>query len=312
MTKFSTEMLVMKMPIADDRKTRILDAIQKFKKDVEEYISIESQINQKSKAVQKKKEEYSEVAYEEQIREKAEAELFPGEKKVRSRTREIEEEVRALEAEITSLQDEQNKIKTRLIQSMYNLPIPADLDKCGQEEGKTIFPFFDDTELGETAINVMCKLLEMEKLEFQGVNILSDKVFVEGSSINEGITKLASGIKAYRLKLGEILEAYEQIDAMVERAIRSDLYPRILKILLTEKEMSTADIAEKLGENERRVYDSCYNLTRGRGLWSPNPLEPTKSGKWTLTISGEILANRLLEKYPEKAEVETASTASTS
>lgn len=305
-------MLVMKMPIADDRKTRILDAIQKFKKDVEEYISIESQINQKSKAVQKKKEEYSEVAYEEQIREKAEAELFPGEKKVRSRTREIEEEVRALEAEITSLQDEQNKIKTRLIQSMYNLPIPADLDKCGQEEGKTIFPFFDDTELGETAINVMCKLLEMEKLEFQGVNILSDKVFVEGSSINEGITKLASGIKAYRLKLGEILEAYEQIDAMVERAIRSDLYPRILKILLTEKEMSTADIAEKLGENERRVYDSCYNLTRGRGLWSPNPLEPTKSGKWTLTISGEILANRLLEKYPEKAEVETASTASTS
>lgn len=311
MTKFSMEMLVMKMPIADDRKTRILDVIQKFKKDVEEYISIESQINQKSKAVQKKKEEYSEVAYEEQIREKAEAELFPGEKKVRSRTREIEEEVRALEAEITSLQDERNKIKTRLIQSMYDLPIPADLDKCGQEEGKTIFPFFDDTELGETAINVMCKLLEMEKLEFQGVNILSDKVFVEGSSINEGITKLASGIKAYRLKLGEILEAYEQIDAMVERAIRSDLYPRILKILLTEKEMSTADIAEKLGENERRVYDSCYNLTRGRGLWSPNPLEPTKSGKWTLTISGEILANRLLEKYPEKAEVETASTTST-
>ena len=302
----------MKMPIADDQKTRILDAIQKFKKDVGEYISIKSQINQKSKAIQEKKEQYSEVAYEEQIREKAEAELFPGEKKVRSRTREIEEEVRALEAEITSLQDKRNKIKTRLIQSMYNLPIPADLDKCKQEEGKTIFPFFDDTELGETAINVMCNLLEMEKLEFQGVNVLSDKVFVESSSINEGITKLASGIKAYRLKLGEILEAYEQIDAMVEKAIRSDLYPRILKILLIEKEMSSKDIAEKLGENERRVYDSCYNLTRGRGLWSPNPLEPTKSGKWTLTISGEILANRLLEKYPEKAEVETASTASTS
>ena len=309
MTKFSTEILVMKMPIADDRKTRILNVIQKFKKDVKEYISIKSQINQNSKAVQKKKKELSEVAHEERIREMAEDVLFPGEQKGPSRTREIEEGVRTLEAEITSLQEKRNKIETLLTQSMYYLPIPVDLDKCRQEEGKTIFPFFDNAELGETAVNVMRKLLKMEKLEFHGVNILSDKVFVESSSINEGITKLASGIKAYRLKLGEILEAYEQIDAMVEKAIKSDLYPRILKILLIEKEMSTTDIAEKLGENERRVYDSCYNLTRDR--WSPNPLEPTKSGKWTLTISGEILANRLLEKYPEKAEVETASTTST-
>ena len=298
------------MPIVtDDRKTRILNAIQKFKKDAEEYISIESQINQNSKVVQKKKKELSEVVHEERIREMAEDVLFPGEQKGPSKTRKIEEEVRALEAEITSLQDQLNKIKTRLTQSMYNLPIPVDLDKYREEEGKTIFSFFDNAELGETAVNVMRKLLKIEKLEFQGVNILSDKVFVESSSLNESITKLASGIKAYRLKLGEILEAYEQIDAMVEKAIRSDLYPRILKILLIEKEMSSTDIAEKLGENERRVYDSCYNLTRDR--WSPNPLEYTKSRKWTLTISGEILANRLLEKHPEKAEVETASAPST-
>lgn len=304
------EKLVMKMStVIDNRKTRILNTIQKFKKDAEEYISIESQINQNTKAIQKKKKELSEVAHEERIREMAEEALFPDEQKGPSKTKKIEDEKRALEVETTSLQDKRNKIKTQLTQSMYNLPIPVDLDKCMQEGGKTIFPFFDNIKLGETAVSIMCKLLKMEKLEFQGVNILSDKVFVESSSANEGITKLASGIKAYRLKLAEILEAYEQIDKMVEKAMRSNLYPRILKILLVEKEMSTADIAAKLGETKRRVYDSCYNLTRDQ--WSPNPLEPTKSEKWTLTISGEILANRLLEKYREKVEIGTESGATT-
>lgn len=296
--------------LTEDRKNRILDEIQKFKEDAEEYISIESQMDQNSKAVQSKKEELSKVAHEERIKEIAEEVLFPGEQKAPSRTRKVEEEVRALEAKIASLQDELNKIKTQLTQSMYNLPIPVDLDEYRQEEGKIVFPFFDDVELGETVINIMCKLLKMEKLEFQGVKILSDKIVLESSSKDEGITKLASGIKAYRLKLGEILKVYEQIDEMVERAIKSHLYHRILKILLIEKKMSTSDIAKKLGEDERKVYDACYNLTRDQ--WTPKPLECINSGEWTLTISGEILANRLLEKYPEKAGLQTARTAAAS
>jgi hypothetical protein len=271
--------------LTDDRKIRIKNEIKKFKEDAEEYISIESQIEQNNKAIQSKKEELSKVAHEERIREKAEEVLFPGEQKSPSRTRKVEEEVKALETEITSLQEKLNKIKTRLTQSMYNLAIPVDLDNYKQEKGKIIFPFLDDIELGELIINVMCKLLKMEKLEFQGVNILSDRVIVESPSMDEGITKLASGIKAYRLKLGEILKVYEQIDAMVERALKSDLYARILKILSSEKKMSTSDIAEKLNENERKVYDACYNLTRDR--WTPNPLEYIDSGEWTLTVSGE-------------------------
>jgi len=294
--------------LTEDRKTRILNGIQKLKEDVEEYISIESQIDHNSETVQLKKEDLSKVAREERIREKAEEVLFPGEQRGPSRTRKVEEEVKGLEAEITSLQDKLNKIKTQLTQSMYNLAIPVDLDNNRQEEDKIIFPFFDDVELGETTIDIMCKSLKMERLEFQGVKILSDKIIVESHSVDEGITKLASGIKAYRLKLGEILKAYEQIDAMVDRAIKSDLYPRILEILLIGKKMSTSDIAKKVGENERKVYDACYNLTRDR--WTPNPVECTDSGEWTLTVSGEILANRLLEKHSEKAELETAPSAS--
>ena len=293
-----------------DRQTRILQAIQKFKEDVEEYISIESQIDHNNNASQSKREELSKVAHEERVKEIAEEVLFPGEQKGPSQTRKLEEEIRALGAETISLQDKLNKIQAQLTQSMYNLPIPVDLDKCRQEEGKTIFPFFDNAKLDEVVINTMRKLLKMEKLEFQGVRILSDKIIVESSSMNNGTTKLASGIKVYRLKLAEILKVYEQIDAMVERAAKSDLYPRVLTVLLIEKKMSTADIAKKIGENERKVYDACYNLTRDR--WTPSPLEYTSSGEWALTISGEILANRLLEKHPEKVELETTSTASTS
>jgi hypothetical protein len=133
---------------------------------------------------------------------------------------------------------------------------------------------------------------------------------VQSPSVDEGITKLASGIKAYRLKLGEILKAYEQIDAMVERATKSELYARVLIILLAEKKMSALDIAKKLGVTERKLYDTCYNLTRDQ--WTPNPVERSQSGEWKLTISGEILANRLLEKYPEKAEPQIVKTSSAS
>jgi len=291
----------------EDRKTRILNAIEKFKKDVEEYISTESQIEQKTGDVKSKKEELSKIAYKERIKEIAEEVLFPGEQKDSSQTRKMEEEIKTLEAEIVSLQDKLNNLRTLLTHTMYTLPIPADLNKCKLEGDKTIFPFFEDAKLGETVIDIMRKLLKMKELEFQGVKILSDKVIIDSSSIDEGITKLASGIKTYRLKLGEILKAYEQIDAMVERAMKSDLYSRILRTLLIEKKMSISDIAKKLDENERRVYDACYNLTRDQ--WTPNPIERTNSGEWSLTISGEILANRLLEKYHTKTELETARTA---
>jgi len=285
-----------------DLQTRILNAINEFKNLVEEYLSIESQIEQKNEVVESKKEELSKVAHEERMREIAEEVLFPGEQKGPSQTRKLEGERRILEVEITSLRDNLNKIKTKLIQNMYNLPIPVDLDRHGQKEGKTVFPFFENTEFGETVINIMSKLLKMERLEFQGVKILPDMVVVESSSTDEGITKLASGIKAYRLKLEETMKVYEQIDAMVERVLKSDLYARILGALLIEEKMSNSDLAKKLGETERKVYDACYNLTRDR--WTPNPLEFAGSGKWTLTISGEILANRLIEKHPEKAELE--------
>lgn len=302
-------MLVRKMakPV-DERTIRIRTAIQKFREDAEVLLHIESQIDDLVKIVEEKEKELDAVAQEERMRERAEEVLFPDVQKSPSQTLELEGEIVSLETDIASLQDKLGEIKTRLTRSMYNLPIPVDLDNVRQEDGKTIFPYFENTDLGETSISVMRKLLKMGQLEFQGANILHDMVFVESSSINDGIAKLVSGIKSYRLKLAEILEAYEQIDAMVERAVRSDLYPRILRVLLSKKEMSNADIAKALGEDERKVYDSCYNLTRDS--WSPKPLENTESGKWALTISGEILANRLLERYPEKAgttsEVETS------
>lgn len=295
----------------ENRKDRIIRSVQAFKEKAEQYSLIKSQIDEYVEAVQSKNEELSKVAYEERIKELAEEALFPDEPKHKSQAGDIEEEIKSLQVKLTSSHDRLNEIKMELTQGMYSLPIPVDLDKCRREETRIIFPFFNGVELGETAISVMRELLKMERLEFQGVEIISDKVVVESSSRNEAITKLASGIKAYRLKLGVILKAYEQIDEMVEKAMKSNLYPRILKILLIEKKMSTADIAKKLGENERKVYDACYNLTRDR--WTPNPLNSTNSGEWILTVSGEILANRLLEKYPEKTEFpETTQSTSTS
>jgi hypothetical protein len=286
--------------LTDARKDRILNELQKFEDGSSVYASLESQIDETNKTIQIKKEQLSKMAQEEHVREIAEEVLFPSEQKGPSQSSKIEDEIKGLESNMALSQDKLSKLRGQLTHSMYNLPIPVDLDKYKQDGDKIVFFYFDGIKLGSNSLSVMQKLLKMNKLEFQGVGLFSDRVTVESSSAQNGIGKLASGIKAYRLKLAEILKAYEQIDAMVERAAKSSLYPQILRLLLVEKKMATSDLAKRLNQNERKVYDSCYNLTRE--AWAPSPLEYTQGGEWRLTISGEILVNRLIEKYPESAK----------
>jgi Mn-dependent DtxR family transcriptional regulator len=97
------------------------------------------------------------------------------------------------------------------------------------------------------------------------------------------------------MRVDDLLKSYEQIDEMVERVRRSELYSEVLRILFKKGKLSIDEIARNLNMDKRKIYDTCYNLTRSN--WSPNPVKNTPSGEWELTLPGEILVNRLLEKY---------------
>lgn len=289
--------------LTEDQKKRVLVEVQKFRERVSEYIKKKSQLNESEKNIQMKTEELSRVAEEERQMEAA-MEVLYGEARKESRAREIKEEIDSWQQKSEAIRDELNQLKTDLLGQMRNLPIPADLENRKQEESGITFPFLKDAELGKEGVDTICNLLRQEPpLNFGDVSILPDKVIIRSvSGKQEAISKLIEAIRSFRMRVDDLSKSYEKIDEMVERLRRSKQYAGVLRVLAREGKLSSDEIAGILNMDKRKVYDTCYNLTRSN--WSPSPIQKTASGEWELTLSGEILVNRLLEKYGNSLERE--------
>lgn len=281
--------------LTEDQKKHVLVEMQKFAEKLSGYIEGKSELNQCEKNIKAKTEELLKVAEEERQMETA-LEVIYRQAKKESKTRKIEEERESWRQKSEILRKELDELRTDLLELMRNLPIPVDLENPKEEEAGIAFPFFEETELGKDGINVMCDLLRQgPPLDFLDVSILPDKVIIKDvSQKQEAVSKLIEGIRSFRMHVDYLLKSYEQIDEMVERLRRSEQYARVLMILAEKDKLTTDQIARMLSMDRRRVYDTCYNLTRSN--WSPNPIK-ISSGEWQLTLPGEILVNRLIEKY---------------
>lgn len=285
--------------LTEDQKEEIRSQIQIFKEKALEYIRIKSDLGEYEKNIQVKMGELSKVAEEERQMETA-MEVLYGQAKKQSRTRKIEEEIEDYRQKSEMLLNQLNQLKAELLEKMRNLPFPADLENPTQENSETAFHFFEGTDLGDVVIDTICDLIRQKHpLSFNDVTILPDKIILkETLKKPEAIRKLVQGVQSFRMRVDNLSKSYEKIDEMVERLIKSQLFFGILKTLAEKKTLSTDEIASTLNVNKRRIYDACYNLTRSN--WSPAPIEKKPSGEWELTLAGEILINRVIEKYPEK------------
>ncbi len=285
--------------LTEDQKEQIRSHIQTFQVKAVEYIRIKSDLNNCEKNTQVKMEELSKVAEEERQMETA-MEVLYGQTKKQSKTRKIEEKIEDYRQKSEMLLNQLNRLKTELLEKMRNLPFPAELENPTLENSETAFPFLEGMDLGDDVLDTICDLLRQEHpLRFNDVTILSDKIIVKGTlRKQEAIQKLVQGVQSFRMRVDNLSKSYEKIDEMVERLIKSQLFFGILKTLAGQKTLSTDEIASTLNMNKRRIYDTCYNLTRSN--WSPAPIEKNPSGEWELTLAGEILINRVVEKYPEK------------
>lgn len=285
--------------LTEDQKKQIKSHIQMFKEKALEYIHKQSNLDECEKNTQVKMEELSKVAEKERQMETA-MEVLYGQAKKQSRTRKIEEEITDWQQKSEILRNELTQLKTELLEKMRNLPFPADLENPKQKNSETTFPFFGDTELGEEVIDTICDLLRQKPpLNFNDVTILPNKAVVKNTlRKQEAIQKLVGAIQSFRMRVDTMSKSYEKIDEVVERLIKSELYSGVLKTLAEKGGLSTGEIASILNVDKRTVYDACYNLTRSN--WSPAPIQKTPSGEWKLTLAGEILINRVFEKYPDK------------
>ena len=285
--------------LTEDQKKNVIANVQRFREKVSEYIQKKSELGECEKNIQMKTEELSKVAEEERQMEAA-MEVLYGQSKKESMSGKIEEEIRSWRQKSETVRNELTQLKTDLLGQMRNLPIPADLENPKQEDSDMAFPFFEGAELGEEGVDTICDLFRQEPpLDFGDVTMLPEKVVVRNASRKqEAIPKLVGAIRSFRMLVDNLSKSYEQIDEMVERLRKSKQYSGVLKVLAREGRLSSKEIARILDIDERKAYDTCYNLTRNN--WSPNPVEKTPSGEWELTLPGEILVNRLLEKYPDE------------
>lgn len=284
--------------LTNDQKKQIAEYISSFQIEAKTYLKIKDQIQKCVEIIKEKTGELSKVAKEERQIENAMAILY-GQTKKQSKVSEIEMEIKDCQARSSVYIEDLNRVKTGLIEAMRNLPIPADLEDF-QNDSETFFPYFEEAKLGEEAVSVILDLFRQSPpLIFGDVLILADRVVIKNvSERQEAIQKLVDAIQNFRLHTDNLSKSYERIDVLVERLNSSKLYASILKVLSSKGKLSAQQIASALSVEERKIYDSCYNLTRDN--WSPNPVQKTASGEWELTFAGEILINRLYEKHPEE------------
>lgn len=286
--------------LTEDQKTQISENVEAFCLKAHLYFTTKNELEKCEQNIRKKTTELSEVAKEERQLENAMEILYVQPKK-HSKLAEIETEILKDQAGSKELQNDLNKLRTDLLELMRTLPIPADLENLKQN-GDKFFPYFEEAPLNDEAINVILDLLRQNPpLTFDDVTILPDKVVIRSvSEKQEAIQKLVKAIQSFRMRVDNLLKSYEKIDVLVERLVKSKLYADILRGLSEKRKLSVKDLANLLNLDERKVYDGCYNLTRSN--WSPNPIEKASTGEWELTLAGEILVNRLSEKYPEENE----------
>jgi hypothetical protein len=283
--------------LSEDQKKRVNAETQVFLKTASEFIRKESELHNCEKNIKTNNEKLSRVAEEERQMDAA-MEVLYGEVKKEAATRKIKEEIEALQKEWKILSEELDQLRTHLLKQMRNLPIPVNLEEPKKEEANMIFSFFDEAKFGEEGIKAICMLLRQERpLSFSDMTLLPDGIIVKASEKQEALRKLIDGIKSFRMRVDDLLKSYEQIDTMVERVRKSELYSGVLRVLSEKGKLSSDAIAKALNMDKRKVYDTCYNLTRSN--WSPNPIRTSPSGEWELTLPGEILVNRLVQKSGE-------------
>jgi DNA repair exonuclease SbcCD ATPase subunit len=284
--------------LSEDQKKRVIAETQTFLQMASEFMRKESELHSCEKNIKINSEKLSRVAEEERQMDAA-MEVLYGEVKKEAATRKIKEEIETLQKEWETLSVELDQLRTHLLKQMRNLPIPVNLEEPKKEESNMIFSFFDEAKFGEEGIKAMCTLLRQEPpLSFSDMVLLPDKIIVSKvSEKQEALRKIIDGIKSFRMRVDDLLKSYEQIDTMVERVRRSELYSGVLKVLSKKGKLSSDAIARFLNMDTRKVYDTCYNLTRSN--WSPNPIKSSPSGEWELTLPGEILVNRLIQKSGE-------------
>jgi len=284
--------------LTENQKKRVLEEIQKFLEAASEFARKDSELNNCKKNIEINTERLLRVAEEERQMETA-MEVLYGETKKESQTRKLKEEIEKSQKNLELLSNELNQLRTNLLKQMRNLPIPVDLENPQQEQSDIAFTFFEGAKLGKEGIDLLCNLLRQEPpLSFSNIIFMADRVLVKNvSEKQEALSKLIEGIRSFRMRVDNLLKSYEQIDEMVERVRRSEMYSGVLRVLFKKGKLSTEEIAKTLNMDKRKVYDTCYNLTRSN--WSPNPIKSSSSGEWELTLPGEILVNRLLQKYCE-------------
>jgi hypothetical protein len=292
MEKRATSMLT------EDQKKRVLTEMQRFLGMVSEFVKKESELDNCEKTLKASRDELSKVAEEERQMETAMEVVYREEKK-ESKAKKIRERIETLQNNFEVLNNEMDQLRTSLLKQMRNLPIPVDLENPREEEAGIAFGYFENAQIGEEGINVMCKLFRQgSPFSFSETLFLPDEVIVRNASgKQDALTKLIEGIRSFRMRVDDLLKSYEQIDEMVERVRKSELYSAVLITLLKKGRLSSEAIAKTLNMDKRKVYDTCYNLIRSN--WSPAPIKSTPSGEWELTLPGEILVNRLLQKYGE-------------
>jgi len=283
--------------LTEDQKKRVFDEIRGFLQAASEFVKKDSELNNCKKKIEINTERLLRVAEEERQMETA-MEVLYGETKKESQIRKLKAEIEKSQKNLEFLSNELDQVRTNLLKRMRNLPIPVDLENPQQEQSDIAFTFFEGAKLGKEGIDSLCGLLRQEPpLSFSNTIFLPDKILVKNvSQKQEALSRLIESIRSFRMRVDDLLRSYEQIDEMVERVRRSDLYSGVLRVLFNKGKLSTEEIAKTLNIDKRKVYDTCYNLTRSN--WSPKPIRlDSSSGKWELSLPGEILMNRLLQKH---------------
>jgi uncharacterized coiled-coil DUF342 family protein len=285
--------------LTETQRKQVRDCVDIFKELAHEYLEEKDHLEKNLDNLQVKEKELEGIAKEErQIA--AAIEVLYGQSNDASKISERQREISELNNKCECIRRRVNEITGKLSELLRSLPIPADLDHPDQKGSEVIFPYFEDSFLGTEAINAVSSLLRKKSPpSFGDVTIYEEKVSVKDVSDRlSAIQKLVKAIGEFRVEADNLSKSYEKIDDLVDRLRRSNLYVDLLMAIEKSRGISSSQIAQNLGIDERKVYDNCYNLTRSN--WNPPPIMRNSSGGWELTVAGEILLNRFLEKCPEE------------
>jgi hypothetical protein len=287
--------------LTEEQRQNIAKAVNNFQAQVHKYTETKETADECQNMIDTLESQLSLVAQEERQMETAADVLYRVTKQI-SKTKEIQNEICAVADHLRITQEELNQLEPELLTLLRNLPLPIALDNFEINNTNGFFHYFEGLQLGEEAINVISTIIRQNKpLTFDEVTILPDKVVIRNVANREtAVQKLIAAIQTFRIRVDDLAKSYENIDALIERLIKSKVYPAIIQLIATKGALSVQDISSALNVDERVIYDGCYNLTRNN--WSPNPIQKVSSGQYQITLAGKILFDRLSAKYPQPKE----------